>query len=71
MIDFIRMQRDCHNESRLPLKDIRVLDLGAVVAAPLASTYLGDLGADCIKVENPNTPDAIGAWEVLEGGFQP
>ena len=69
--DFIRRQRAYREESELPLKDIRVIDVGAVVAAPFAATLLGDLGAEVIKIENPNLPDAIRAWGVLEGGFQP
>ena len=69
--DFIRKQRAYRGKSQLPLKDIRALDLGAVVAAPFAATLLGDFGAEVIKVENPDSPDAIRAWGVLEGGFQP
>ena len=36
-----------------PLADLRVIDLGHVLAGPLAATLLGDLGADVIKVEPP------------------
>lgn len=69
--DFIRRQRAHRKKGKLPLKDIRVIDMGTVVAAPFAATLLGDLGAEVIKVENPGMPDAIRAWGVLEGGFQP
>ena len=69
--NFIRHQRAHREEKELPLKDICVIDLGTVVAAPFAATFLGDFGAEVIKVENPNLPDAIRAWGVLEGGFQP
>ncbi len=71
MNDFIRQQRAAREKSNLPLKDVRVLDLGAVVAAPWTATFLGDFGAEVIKVENPGQPDAIRAWAGLEGGLQP
>jgi crotonobetainyl-CoA:carnitine CoA-transferase CaiB-like acyl-CoA transferase len=41
-----------------PLAGISVLETATLFAGPLAGTYLGDFGADVVKVEHPRTPDA-------------
>ncbi|MGQ9695353.1 MAG: CaiB/BaiF CoA transferase family protein [Thermodesulfobacteriota bacterium] len=68
---FIREERQKIQYADLPLKDIRVIDLGSVVAAPFAATLLGDFGAEVIKIEPPGVPDAIRYWDVVEGKFEP
>ncbi|HTQ22709.1 CoA transferase [Mycobacterium sp.] len=44
------------------LDGVRVLDLATLAAAPLVATYLGEFGADVIKVEEPRHGDPIRAW---------
>lgn len=51
-----------------PLRDLRVIDCATILAAPLASQILGDFGADVIKIEHPERPDAMrGHGESVDG----
>jgi len=44
-------------QSELPLLEIKVLELGGVLAVPYASMMLGDMGAEVIKIEKPGGDD--------------
>jgi formyl-CoA transferase len=45
-----------------PLAGVRVLELGSFIAGPFAGRLLGDLGAEIIKIEDPNRPDVLREW---------
>ena len=51
-----------------PLSGVRVLDLSTVLAGPLASSLLGEFGAEVIKVEQPGTGDPARGYPPLDGG---
>ena len=60
-----------------PLKNLRVVELGVAVAGPMAATLMADLGADVIKVEEPDVGDSlrnmgpkaqgVGLWWLVAG----
>ncbi|MFY0988860.1 CaiB/BaiF CoA transferase family protein [Halomonas sp. C05BenzN] len=53
---------------QLPLADLKVLELGQLIAGPFATKLLGEFGADVIKVEPPGTGDPLRKWRMIEDG---
>lgn len=51
-----------------PLSGVRVLDVSTILAGPLASSLLGEFGADVIKVEHPEAGDPARQYPPLVDG---
>jgi formyl-CoA transferase len=45
-----------------PLADLRVVEMGQLLAGPFCGQLLGDLGAEVIKVEPPGVGDPMRQW---------
>ncbi len=61
---------------RAPLEGLRVLDAATLFAGPLVATFLGDFGADVVKIEHPrgdpvrthgHSKNGIGLWWKMIG----
>lgn len=52
-----------------PLSGVRVLDCTKVLAGPLCTQYLSDLGAEIIKVEPTVVGDETRRWPPIRGDF--
>lgn len=50
-----------------PLKGLKILDFTRLLPGPLATMLMADMGADVIKVENPDTPDYIRSFPPFIG----
>jgi formyl-CoA transferase len=45
-----------------PLADLRVIEMGTLIAGPFCGQILGDFGAEVIKIEDPKVGDPMRQW---------
>lgn len=51
-----------------PLAGIKVVEIGALIAAPFAARMMAEFGADVVKIEAPGDGDPIRKWRKLHNG---
>ncbi|TDE19234.1 CoA transferase [Actinomadura sp. 6K520] len=49
-------------DARGPLSDLRVVEMGQLLAGPFCGQLLGDFGAEVIKLESPGAGDPMRQW---------
>jgi len=52
-----------------PLAGVRIVDLSTMISGPLATMWLGDQGADVVKVETPGVGDLVRRLGATRRGF--
>ena len=57
------------SHAELPLRGLRVIDFTRVLAGPLCTMLLGDMGAEVIKIEDPRHGDDTRAWAPFVDGW--
>jgi crotonobetainyl-CoA:carnitine CoA-transferase CaiB-like acyl-CoA transferase len=55
--------------AELPLRGLTVVDFTRVLAGPLCTMLLGDMGAEVIKIEDPRHGDDTRAWAPFVDGW--
>ena len=72
MADYIKEHYDfplTQKSENKPLKGVRVIDAGNMVAAPFATVLLADFGAEVIKIEHPKYGDGQRKLEPIMDGI--
>ncbi|MFB4357970.1 CaiB/BaiF CoA-transferase family protein [Pantoea sp. BS_4] len=52
----------------LPLEGLRIIEMGQLIAGPMAGRMLAEFGADVIKIEPPGEGDPLRKWRMLHNG---
>ncbi|MCK5498118.1 MAG: CoA transferase [Gammaproteobacteria bacterium] len=56
------MTKESDLKKQGPLSDIRVIEMGSLLAGPFCGQLLGDFGAEVIKIEQPEIGDPMRVW---------
>ena len=56
------------SDKPLPLKGLKVIELGTLIAGPFAGKLLAEFGAEVIKIETPGDGDPLRSWRKLHQG---
>ena len=51
-----------------PLSNLRVVELGTLIAGPYCARLLAEFGAEVVKIETPGEGDPLRKWRVLHEG---
>lgn len=54
--------------TKRPLKGLKVLEMGQLLAGPFCGSYLANFGAEVIKVEKPKIGDPLRQWRKIHNG---
>jgi len=54
--------RSADKSAETPLEGLTVIDAGTTIAGPMAASFLGDFGAEVIKIELPGRGDPTRQW---------
>ena len=52
----------------MALQDLKVVDVTRTLAGPFCTMMLGDMGADVVKIEEPNHGDETRSWTPFWNG---
>ena len=45
-----------------PLRGIKVIEMGTLIAGPFAARLMAEFGAEVIKIESPRNGDSLRQW---------
>ena len=56
------------SENQTPLRGVKVIEMGSLIAGPFAAALLAQFGAEVVKIEAPGGGDPLRTWRKLHNG---